>query len=237
MLVSAMLVWRKLYREMPLFFSYTVSAWAIGILRYVTFPMGGSIYFYAYWVSELAGAVIVSLAIYEVFIRRLFRRFQKVRFYRGLFPIVAVLILFLTIMTALHADDRHAAFLRASRALDFGRTSVLVFFIALMAVMGREWTRYDFGIALGFGLQAAITLFSAAVHTQIQNPASLGLVDAISYISYNVACLIWLVTFWKPEKAYRPAAADDQVAEDTLHEARKWEEVLKSFLLPRKRLP
>jgi hypothetical protein len=62
-------------------------------------------------------------------------------------------------------------------------------------------------------------------------------VDAISYISYNVACLIWLVTFWKPEKAYRPAAADDQVAEDTLHEARKWEEVLKSFLLPRKRLP
>jgi len=232
MLVSAILLWRRTYRQLPLFFVYVFSAWLFGIIRVIAFRMGKQPYFYTYWISELAGAVTVSLALYEVFLRRLFMRFYKVRFYRNLFPAAAFVILLLTIITALQSPDKRAAFLMASRGFDFVRTSVLVFFVALMAVMGREWTRYDFGIALGFGLQAAVALVNAAVRTQFQyKPTILGTVEVVAY---DVACIIWLITFWKPEQALAPAPAV-QPTPEALHEAKKWEDSLKDFLTPGKR--
>lgn len=227
MLLSAILLRRRVYRELPLFFIYIVSAWAIGILRYAAFRLGTRPYFYTYWISELAAAVTVSLALYEVFLRRLFMRFNKVRFYRNLFPAIAIVILLLTIITALQAPDKRAAFLMASRGFDFVRTSVLVFFVGLMAIMGREWHRYDFGIALGFGLQAAVALVNAAVRTQIHyKPTALGTIEVVAY---DVACVIWLITFWKPEEPQGPDPGDT-ITPETLHEARKWEDAAKELL-------
>lgn len=231
-LVSAIFLRRKIYRELPFFFIYIVSAWIVGLLRYATYSIGRTAYFYTYWISELAGAVIVSLALYEVFFRRLFQRFYKVRFYRNLFPAVALIILVLMINTALQAADRKAAFLRASHALDVMRTAVLFFFVALMALMGRQWTRYDFGIALGFGLQASAALLNAAL--SIQTHLSPTILGTIEQVAYNVACIIWLITFWKPEKSLVPSTSEPQ-SKDALHQARTWEEALKDFLTPGKR--
>jgi hypothetical protein len=226
-LVSAILLWRRTYRELPFFFIYILSAWTIGILRYVAFKIGPHPYFYVYWISELAAAVTVSLALYEVFLRRLFMRFYKVRFYRNLFPSISILILLLTIITALQAPDRRAAFLMASRAFDFARTSVLVFFVALMAIMGREWKRYDFGIALGFGLQAAVALVNAGVRTQMHyKPTALGTVEVVAY---DVACIIWLITFAKAERPLITVSAD-ALAPEALQEARQWENAVKDLL-------
>jgi hypothetical protein len=141
-------------------------------------------------------------------------------------------ILVLTIITALQAPDKRAAFLMASRGFDFVRTSVLVFFVALMTVMGREWTRYDFGIALGFGLQAAVALLNAAVRTQVQyKPTFLGTLEVVAY---DAACIIWLITFWKPEKSFIPTLSD-QLPPEALHKARKWEDALKDFISHDKR--
>jgi hypothetical protein len=232
MLVSAIFLWRGTYRQLPLFFVYVLSAWIIGIVRYIAFQLGKQPYFYTFWISELAAAVTVSLALYEVFLRRLFMRFYKVRFYRNLFPAIAIVILFLTIITSLQAPDKRAAFLMASRGFDFVRTSVLVFFVALMAIMGREWKRYDFGIALGFGLQAAVALVNAAVRTRVHyKPTILGTIEVIAY---DAACLIWLITFLKPEKSLIPTPAD-QLTPETLQQARKWEDTLKDFIAPGKK--
>jgi hypothetical protein len=109
---------------------------------------------------------------------------------------------------------------------------VLVFFVALMAIMGREWKRYDFGIALGFGLQAAVALVNAAVRTRIHyKPTILGTIEVIAY---DAACLIWLITFLKPEKSLIPTPAD-QLSPETLQQARKWEDTLKDFIAPGKK--
>jgi hypothetical protein len=115
----------------------------------------------------------------------------------------------------------------ASRGFDFVRTSVLVFFVALMAIMGREWHRYDFGIALGFGIQAAVALVNAAVRTQIHyKPTALGTIEVVAY---DVACVVWLITFWRPEKSLVPAA-ENALTPETLQQARKWEDAVKDLL-------
>jgi hypothetical protein len=234
-LVSAIFFWRRTYRQLPLVFLYLLSAWLFGIARFAAYRMGKQPYFYTYWISELAGAVTVSLALYEVFLRRLFARFYNVRLYRNLFPAVAFVILVSTIITALQAPDKRAVFLMASRGFDFVRTSVLVFFVALMALMGREWKRYDFGIALGFGLQAAMALINAAVRARVHyKPTILGIFEILAY---DAACLIWLITFWKPESLPPPPVASQQIAAERLQQARKWEQVLKHLLTPGKRMP
>src|SRR5215469_4779606 len=86
--LAAIFLWRRLYRSLPLFFLYLVSAVLITVLRFGAMHLGRRVYFYAYWISDLAAAPIVFLAIYEVFLRRLFPSFQRVRFYRNLFVVV-----------------------------------------------------------------------------------------------------------------------------------------------------
>jgi hypothetical protein len=231
LLVSGFLVVRRSYRELPYFSAYVFYALLIGAVRYAVFYLSRGLYPYVYMITELAGVVVVSLAVYEVFLRRLFARFYKVRFYRGLFAVVAFVLLILTILTALQAPDKGKAFLMASRAYDFVRTAVLVFMVALMALMGRQWTRYDFGIALGFAVQAATALLNAAVRTRLHyQPTALDMVEAISF---NLSCLIWLITFWKAEKPMAVLTAD-QLDPEMLYQARTWETTLKTWLTPRK---
>jgi hypothetical protein len=195
------------------------------------FRVGRSAYFYAYWITDLVVSFVVFFPLYEIFLRRLFPGFQKNRFYRNAFPLFAVLVLVLTILTALQAPDKRAAFQMASRGFDFARTVTLVFFIGLMAFMGRQWPRYDLGIALGFGVQAAVALANSAVRTAMHyKPTVLGTVELVAY---NVTCFIWLVTFWKPEKPSVPVTAEP-LDPGMLHQARGWEEQLKSWLAPRK---
>jgi hypothetical protein len=231
LLVFAFLAIRHSYRELPYFFTYVLSALLIGAVRYVVFYLSSGLYPYVYVVTELAAVVVVSLALYEVLLRRLFAEFHKVRFYRGLFATVAFVLVVLTIVTALQAPDKGKAFLMASRAYDFVRTAVLVFMVALMALMGRQWTRYDFGIALGFAIQAAVALLNAAVRTRLHYQPTL--LDTVEAVSFSFSCLIWLITFWKPE-APRAALIASQLDPEMLNQARSWEPILKTWLSPGK---
>lgn len=232
-LVGALIYWRRVYRELPFFFLFVISALLLGLLRYIGLKLGHDVYFYVYWITELAAAVPVALALYEIFLRRLFPSFQKVRFYRNLFPLAAVAIFLLTVITALQSSDKHAALVTASHGADFVRTAILVFFVALMAFMGRQWKRYDFGIALGFGLQAAVALANTAVGFKFHNRPAL--LTNIDIVVYDITCFIWLITFLKPEKALVTDTADKRTAEDALRQAREWEEALKDFRTSGKR--
>jgi hypothetical protein len=231
-LLSLIFILRRIYSELPFFFLYTSSSFVFGVMRYSAFRLNSGAFFYVYWISELSGAVIFSLAIYEIFFRRIFPRFLSVRFYRKLFPSVALVILLLTVAAAMQSSDRAAAFRLASRIFDFVRTAFLLFFLALMLIMGRQGTRYESGITLGFGIQAAAALANAAVRGKLGHRSRL--FDNAETITFELACVIWLITFLKPKEPdhLQPAAPLDQ---ETLQEARKWETALKDWLTPGKR--
>jgi hypothetical protein len=226
-LLATVFVWRRLFRELPFFFLYLISALSITGLRYAAMYAGPRTYFYTYWISDLAGSLVVLLAIYEVFLRRLFRGFQKIHFYRNLFPVAAGICLLLTVLSAAQANDRNAAFQMASRAFDFMRTAILVFFIGLMALMGREWTRYDLGIALGFGFQAAAALANAAVRARMHYRPTF--MDTVQGVAYDVSCLVWLATFVRPE--HPPLMyPSEHFDPEMLRQARTWQATLRNWL-------
>jgi hypothetical protein len=224
-------VWRRLWRELPFFFVYLTTVLLLVVVAYVAIRLGRRVYFYTYWVSDLLASAVVFLPMYEVFLRRLFKGFAKTRLYRNIFPIATFVILLLAVLTALQSPDKHVAFQMASRAFDFMRTAILVFFIGLMAFMGRQWTRYDLGITLGFAIQAAVALANAAVRAQMHYRPTM--MDTVEAVSYNLTCIIWLITFWKPEKPAQLMPAE-QLDPEMLHQARSWEGQLKDWIAPRK---
>lgn len=220
---------RRLWQPLPFFFAYLVFAVVGALTRYFASRVGGRLYFYTYWTSDLLASLFFLLPIYEVFLRRMFPKFYKTAVYRHIFPALALLIFILTVFTALQAGDKSAAFAMASRAFDFMRTAILVVFIGLVTLMGRQWTRFDLGITLGFAIQAAVALANAAVRARLHYRPTV--LDFIDLASYDVSCLIWLITFLKPaERAVLPV--DDHLAPAVVAEARSWESMLKTWLVP-----
>jgi hypothetical protein len=224
---------KRLGRELPFFMCYLAAALLTGVLRYFTLRIGQTSYFYTYWISDLFVSLAVFLAIYEVFLRRLFVGFQRTAAYRLVFPLAGAVLLTLTVATALAAPNKGAAFQMASRAFDFLRTALLIFFIGLMTLMGRRWSRYDLGITLGFGIQAAVALAAAAVRTRANYTP--GFWDFVEVVVYDFSCLIWLFTFSRQERRERVAYPTEE-ALDQLQNARKWEIALKQWFKPKKPL-
>jgi hypothetical protein len=225
--VAGILVWRKVHREFPFFFWFLIVTIIAGALRFVAQFRSAQAYYYVYWVSDLIINIFIFLAVYELFIRRLFPQFHKVRFYRYLFPVIASGIILVGWLTALEAPDKTAAFLFEDRVLDSILVAILAFFVSLMLLMGREWTKYDFGIAWGLGINAAAFLIASSILVRRRYHPTV--IDQLPLIAFDVSCLIWLITFWQPERRVELPRAE-QLDREMLHQARNWEVILKDWL-------
>jgi hypothetical protein len=227
-LLAGIILYRKYQREFPLFLAYVIATITIGFARLLASQSTVKIYYYVYWISDIVVAVFAFLATYELFIKRLFPAFYKVNFFRYLFPIVAAALTLLGASTALYSG-RLAVLLTTVRIYEFLRATVLVFFVVLMIFMGRRWTRQEFGIAFGFGLDvsAAFALLAIVARSGDQR----GMVNRIPTFAYDIACLVWLYCFWPAPKTSLPP----ELPPDALNEAKKWEGSLKDFITPGKR--
>jgi hypothetical protein len=227
-LLAGIILYRKYQREFPLFLAYVIATITIGFARLLASQSTVKAYYYVYWISDIVVAVFAFLATYELFIKRLFPAFYKVNFFRYLFPIVAAALTLLGASTALYSG-RLAVLLTTVRIYEFLRATVLVFFVVLMIFMGRRWTRQEFGIAFGFGLDvsAAFALLAIVARSGDQR----GMVNRIPTFAYDIACLVWLYCFWATPKTSLPTP----LAPEALNEAKKWEGSLKDFITPSKR--
>jgi hypothetical protein len=229
--LACILLYRKWYREFPLFFCYVVLTEMVGLTRYAASKGSPSVYSKVYWISNLVVVLFAFLASYELFVRRLFPRFYKIRFFRILFTLAAILVNVLVVIAAIYGNHKRWLLLSA-RIEEFLRAAVVFFFVALMTVMGRKWEMKEFGIAFGFGLDVAISLASVALWTQASNRSPL--VSRIPVIAYDIACMIWIYCFWRAPKS-EPAVPTAPLSPEALHEAKKWEESLKEYISPGKR--
>jgi hypothetical protein len=230
-LLAIILIYRRWYREFPFFFLYVLSAGLVGIARLFFLEEAPTrIYSRVYWVSDAALAAFSFLATYELFFKRLFSGFNKTRFYRFLFPAAAILVTSVVAGGSLIGGHISALAL-TTRIFVFLQAAILVFFVALMIMMGRRWSKQEFAIAFGFGLDVSTSsiLLGILSHTAIRNE----LLTRIEVIAYDLACLIWLCCFWTPPKAQN--TTPPALSTETLQEARKWEDSLKDFMSQGKR--
>ena len=225
-LLAGILLYRKYHREFPLFFAYVVATDVIGIARLLASEGTTKLYYNVYWISDIGLVVFAFLATYELFLKRLFPAFYRVRFFRYLFPGAALLITLLGALSALYGG-KLAVLLMIVRGYEFLRATVLFFFVSLMIFMGRRWSKQEFGIAFGFGLDVSATFTVIAIMSRYGNEGQL--INRLPTFAYDLACLVWLYCFWSAPKT--PANLPLEVLpKEGIHEARKWEEILKDFI-------
>lgn len=230
-LLAGVLIYRNQQRQFPLFFLYVMATELVGLTRLAASGAPARVYSYVYWISDIVVVLFALLAAYELFVKRLFPGFYKVRFFRYLFPTVAVLVTIVVVLIAIYGNHKRLLLLTA-RTAEFLRAAILVFFVALMAVMGRQWEKREFGIAAGFGLDVSISLAALAIWSYA--PGKSAVLSRLSVIAYDLACLIWLYSFWNAPKA-QPSGASPTLSTEALHAAKKWEDSLKDFMSQSKR--
>jgi hypothetical protein len=232
LLVVVLFLWRRVYRDLPFFFLYMIYALLAGAARYAAYHVHPKLYFYVVWFTEFSSFFIVVLALYEVSLTRLFPAFFRFRFYRYLFSAMAVIVPIISIQIALQAPDKKGALWMISRGYDAARATVLLLVVALMIFMGRSWKRYDFGMLFGFAVQAAAAVPNGLARAQAHYQVTIW--DTVETFAFGVSCLVWLITFWKPEKSVALQSLDEMDAA-TLQQARTWQAALKDWLIPSKR--
>lgn len=230
-LLAFVIFYRKQHREFPLFFSYVIATELVGLSRLLVARVAIGVYSYVYWITDIIVVLFAFLAAYELFVKRLFPAFYKVRFFRYLFPSAAILVNTVVICAAIYGNHTRVLLLTA-RIGEFLRAAVLFFFVALMTVMGRRWEKKEFGIAFGFGLDVATSLAAVAIWSHVTNRTET--LTRLPVIAYDIACIVWLYCFWTaPKIELQPAPAP--LSPEALLEARKWQDSLKDFISPGKR--
>jgi hypothetical protein len=227
-LLAIVLVRRRLLPEFPFFFSYVMVACLRDVADFAAMHASADTWQKTYWYSHLISTGFMLFATCELFTKRLFPRFYKVSFYRYLFSVAALAILALSTFNAREGINT-AWFVGPILVLDCLRVVALLFFVALMVFMGRQWSRYEFGIALGLSIDSAIFLITLAVVLKSRYlPPILRQVPALTY---DMVCLVWLITFLRPEP---PKVSVTEVSPKLLSEAKKWEGTLKDSLIGKK---
>jgi hypothetical protein len=230
-LLACVLIYRNQQKQFPLFSLYVVATELVGLTRLAASGAPSLVYRYVYWISNIFVVLFSLLAVYELFVKRLFPGFYKVRFFRYLFPTIAILVNIVVVLIAIYGNHKRLLLLTA-RAGEFLRAAILIFFVSLMALMGRRWEKREFGIAAGFGLDVSTSLAEIAIWSHA--PSKNAVISRIPVIAYDIACIIWLYCFWSAPKS-QPAVPTAPLSPDALREAKKWEESLKDYISPGKR--
>lgn len=229
-LLAIVLIYRRWNRVFPYFLIYVISAETIGLIRLTASRFLPGVYNKIYWISDTVLAAAAFLAAYELLFNRLFPAFYRVRVYRSLFPVAAILITVLMILSA-YFGGHFSILATVIHTYEFLRGAALFFFVLLMVVMGRQWGKQEFGIAFGFGLDASTTLMLLGTWAHASKRAAFA---GWSVVAYDLACLVWLYCFWSPPPA-QASTASPALSTEALEEAKKWEGSLKDFMSQGKR--
>ena len=194
---------RGLIRQYPCFFIYTVLLPCRDFVL-LFLPYAKHSYSRVYWWGE-AGAVLLSLG---VILEIIWHFTQPYPFLRAVFRvvwIVAVLALIAAIAIWFWSNGPSGEdlvleqIILLQRSARFLQVCVLIVAVALMSRLGLTWQRYSLGIAVGFGIYAALDL------TLLELRGSLHDITDTTFVllrssAYNLAVIVWGLYFLRRPK-------------------------------------
>lgn len=188
---------RRLHREYPFFFNYTILQVLQATLLFLLDPHS-SIYFYTYWVFSGLGILVSLLVLLEIF-KQAFRPYEALRDLSTiLFRWSMLVVLLVAGMWALTANNPNpqtgeiiSGCILAERTIRMMQCGLVFFLLLLSEYLGISRKHVLFGICLGFGIFASISLLvmtSASHHAFLKH----SVLSVISAAAYDLAVVIWL---------------------------------------------
>lgn len=194
---------RKLYREYPFFYLYTLSHVARSLLAYVIRQRSYSAYFYFYWVTETYLAILCLLVVQEVY-KASFANLPRLRhFYLLVFNIATAVLVFMCLVSGYVTPGTDqarviAALVVLQRSLDLLVGGLSFALLVVLRVIGFSWQTISAGIALGFMVNSAIA-FAAASARSLGTGSLANDIYAVSLATaYALALIIWNISILYP---------------------------------------
>jgi len=195
------LVRRRFYEQFPVFSLFT--AWAViqgATLLAMDRGASGESYYQTYVVGAVGGAILSFGVVYELY-RRILRDYPLLSavgnsLYRwAVLLLVATGLLLAWAAPAAGEGKLIATFYILQRTARLLQCGLLVFLFVFARSFNLSWRDRAFGIALGFGITATVSLANATIRSQIETISptqSKDILNLISQVSDAVAAGIWI---------------------------------------------
>lgn len=188
---------RGLHRDYPYFFNYTVlqvvSEPILFVIGRYSYPM----YYWGYWTS-IGLSALISFAVLQEIFHDAFRPYEALRDLSViLFRWSALVVLLVGVMwaiTATHAsqvDGITNGILLVQRSVRLMQCGLVFFLLLFSEYLGISRRHLVFGIALGFGIFASVSMLyaTAVAHATFLHASVL---RQINSAGYTIAVMIWL---------------------------------------------
>jgi hypothetical protein len=230
--LAVMMVRRKLVREFPSFFAYTVYEAVQFVALYVMYH-GNVLSDYQYtivWLLGNCGSVALRFAVvYEIF-ARVFQSYPALQdFCTIVFRWATVVLLLIAIVVlawspGYETDRLTTAYTVIDRAVSIVQVGLLILILLLSRFFSFPWRSYAFGIALGVGFFASAQLGIMAIRSEIGVGVYGEFFNMLTMAVYHFCVLFWMVTLLLPERA------ESRVTSVPAHNLDHWNDALQRLL-------
>jgi hypothetical protein len=218
---------RRLYRDYPYFFNYTILQ-VLTVAFLLCVRSSPYLYYYGYWVISTI-SLLISFAVLQEIFKDAFRPYEALRDLSVILFRWALLVLVLLggmwAITASHSgsgglDPITTIIMQADRSVRLMQCGLVFFLLLFSEYLGISRRHVLFGIALGFGLFASVKML---VETGMPHRGFLhkAVLNRINMAAYDVAALVWLCyTALAPSRNTALAAMRSQDWNSALEDAR-----------------
>ena len=194
-----LLTHRKLMRQFPVFYGYTVFHVIQGAASIIAYHISYKAYFYEWWTGELLDALVTLAVIQEIFAVS-FEPYEELKQWGGrFFMFLTIALCSIAVLTAMHSPipgltPRVQMLNTLQRSVSFVEVGLLFFLFVLCRLFGMTWRHYTFGIASGFVVMSSIYTASNAIrmHYGLEVAAWTGLVESAGFA---LAVFVWTYYF------------------------------------------
>lgn len=198
--LAVLMVRRKLVREFPVFFAYTI----FEIFQFaITFPLMLlnllGLYAPIFYVTEIISAGLRFAIIYEIF-AKVFGSYPSLKgfhssFFRWATALLMVAAVLIVAYTPTTQTDRTVIIMNVvDRTVSIMQCGLLLALVVVAYFFRFSWRSYIFGIALGLGIYDGLKLLDWAIGDRLGSMGTDAFFPLFLMAAYHCSVMFWLVT-------------------------------------------
>jgi hypothetical protein len=230
--LAILLVSRKLARQFPAFFLYTVFEVAQFLILFVLNQrddVSGPQYT-SVWIACNAVSVVLRFAVVHEVFNHLFRSYPAftavgtILFRCATVVLMIVAVVLVAYTAGSETDSLIVAITVVDRAVSIVQCGLLILLLLLSRFLNVSWNSYAFGITLGLGLFASVELGTSAIRTYLGLAVAKDFFDIVTMATYHCCVVLWIVALFVPERA------PGRLTSIPAHNLEQWNEALQRLL-------
>ncbi len=198
--VSTFMYARRLHKQFPIFFFYTLFETVEFLLLFVAYMAGHSngAWYRDVFIATMAGSTALRFGIIQEIVNYAFRDYPRLEAIatpslRWLTGLLLIAIVGATFHSSWSITDNMLGMISFfGRSVAIIQAGLLLFLFLFSRMFGLSWRSFVFGIAFGFAIFSSTELAKWTLELTSLTEHSRDLLDLLATGSYHISVLVWL---------------------------------------------